>query len=218
MASKLRISEIYKSFDDSMRALYKLQTFIQDSLGASEWQTLREYYQEVASVFDGYDPDDIQIILERLIQIDIEDETFDIKKIWDAMNLELDDILRLENDREVFLKEIQEGINKYAKFHPEEVNQFFRAYLKSQRDVSQGSELSRHGLLLSATSQFEFLLLHLLRAYFVYYESDLELNENYTVEELDLQITKRLNKNNIKQLSAFEKLDYLLKFDKIMSA
>lgn len=209
MKTQVSFSEIYKSFDNSMRALHKLQVFIQDSLGSSEWRALEEYYHEAFSVFEGYDPVEIQTIMEGLIRIDVEDETLDIKKVWETVKVEPDDILRLENEREVFLKEIQEGLNVFAKQFPEQANKFFRAYLKSQRDGPQGSELSRHGLLLSATSQFEFLLLHLLRAYFVYCEGDLELTENYTIEELDQHISQRFRKRNIKQLSAFEKLEYL---------
>jgi hypothetical protein len=210
MTTRIHLSEIYKSFDSSMRALYKLQAFIQDSLCRGEWQALEEYYREAFSVFDGYDPLEIQIILERLLHINIEDETLDIKKVWEAINIEPEDIIRLENNREVFLKEIQDGLIEYAKLHPEKANQFFRAYLKSQRDGPQGSELSRHGLLLSATSQFEFLLLHLLRAYFIYAEHDVTLAGNYTMEELDEQIAWRLGKKKIKQLSAFDMLDYLI--------
>jgi len=208
MRTPIRLSEIYKSFDSSMRALYKLHTAIQDSLGDSEWSAIGEYYQEALSLFEGYDPIEVQTILERLIQIDMEDETLDYKKVWEAINIDPNDILRLENDREVFVKEIQDGLKEFAKFYPEKANKFFRAYLKTQRDEPLKSELSRHGLLLSAASQFEFLLLHLLRAYFVHYEHDIALSENYMVEELDEQISQRIGKK-LKYFSIFEKLDFV---------
>jgi len=208
MGTQIRLSEIYKSFDSSMQALYKLHIAIQDSLGEDEWKVIEGYYQEVFSLFEGYDPLEIQMILERLIQIDIEDETLNYKKIWEAINIDPNDALRLENDREVFVKEIQDGLKEFAIHSPEKANKFFRAFLKSQREEPLKSELSRHGLLLSAASQFEFLLLHLLRAYFIYHEHDLALNDNFTIEELDDEITRRVGKR-LKSFSIFEKLDFI---------
>jgi hypothetical protein len=208
MGTQIRLSQIYKSFDSSMQALYKLHIAIQDSLGEDEWKVIEGYYQEVFSLFEGYDPLEIQMILERLIQIDIEDETLNYKKIWEAINIDPNYPLKLENDREVFVKEIQDGLKEFAIHSPEKANKFFRAFLKSQREEPLKSELSRHGLLLSAASQFEFLLLHLLRAYFIYHEHDLALNDNFTIEELDDEITRRVGKR-LKSFSIFEKLDFI---------
>ena len=208
MVTKIRLSEIYKSFDTSMRALYKLHTAIQDTLGKDEWGAIGEYYHEVFSLFEGYDPIEVQMILERLIKIDVEDETLNYKKVWEAINIDPDDVLRLENDREVFVKEIQDGLREFAKLYPEKANKFFRAFLKTQREEPLKSELSRHGLLLSVASQFEFLLLHLLRAYYVYHEQDIALSEDFTIEELDEELSQRIGKK-IKNVKLFEKLDFL---------
>jgi hypothetical protein len=191
-----------------MRALYKLHTAIQNTLGESEWRAIGESYQEAFSLFEGYDPIEIQMILERLIQIDVEDETLNYRKVWEAINLEPNDILRLENDRDVFVKEIQDGLREFAKLYPEKANKFFRAFLKTQREEPFKSELSRHGLLLSAASQFEFLLSHLLRVYFIYYEHDIALSDDFTIEELDEEISQRLGKK-LKNVKLFEKLDFL---------
>jgi hypothetical protein len=193
-----------------MQALYKLHTTIQDSLGKDEWEAIKEYYQEVYSLFEGYDPTEVQAILERLIKIDVEDDTLDYRKIWEAINIEPEDVLRLENDREVFIKEIHGGLKEFARLYPEKANNFFRAFLKVQRAGLLESELSRHGILMSAASQFEFLLLHLLRAYFVYYEDDITLTENYTIEELDEQISQKIAKGKkLKFFKIFDKLDFI---------
>src|SRR5258706_607472 len=209
MTTQIHLSEIYKSFDSNMQALYKLHTAIQDSLGQDEWRAIGEYYQEVYSLFEGYDTTEVQMILQRLIQIDIEDETLNYKKVWEAINIGPNDILRLENDREVFIKEVQEELKEFAKLYPEKANKFFRAYLKTQREEPLKSELSRHGLLLSAASQFEFLLLHLLRVYFVHYEQDLKLSATFTIEELDEDISQRVGKK-LKNFSTFDKLDFIV--------
>ncbi len=209
MAVQIRLSEIYNSFDSSLRALYKLHTAIQDSFAAEEWKALEEEYQDILSLLDDYDPLEVQTILERLIQIDVEDETINYRKILEAINTDSDDILRFENDREVFIREIQDGLNEFARLYPEKANKFFRAYLKTQREEPFKSELSRHGLLLSAVSQFEFLFLHLLRAYFVYHEHDTALCEVCTIEELDEQISQRIGKR-LKYFSTFEKLDFII--------
>lgn len=208
MNTPIQLSEIYKSFDGSMQALYNLHTAIQDSLGDNEWRVIGEYYQEVFSLFEGYDPVEVQMILERLIKIDIEDETLNYRKIWMAINIAPNDIMRLENDRDVFIKEIQDGLKEFTKTNPDKANKFFRAFLKTQRAGPLQSELSRHGLLLSVASQFEFLLLHLLRAYFAYYEHDIALIEDYTIEELDERISRKIGKK-LKFFSIFEKLDFI---------
>lgn len=209
MRPQIRLSNIYKSFDSSMQALYKLHTAIQESLGEDEWGIIGENYQEAFSLFEDYDPIEVQMILERMIKIDIEDETLNYRKVWEAINIEPEDILRLENDREVVVKEIQEGLKEYAKLYPDKANKLFRAFLRSQRAGPLKSELSRHGLLLSATSQFEFLLLHLLRVYFFYYEHDLGLSEDFSMEELDEKISEKLGKKKLNYVKLFEKLDFL---------
>jgi hypothetical protein len=93
----------------------------------------------------------------------------------------------------VFLKNIQEGLIEFAKRDAEKANKFFRAFLKIQRSEPLKSEVSRHGLLLSAVSQFEILLLHLLREYFVHFKQDIALNEDLSVEELDVEVSKRID-------------------------
>ena len=77
---QISFSDIFKSFDSSMQALFDLYTSIQDSMGGKEWGELSEYYNEIFSLFPEYSLDEVQAILDRLIQIDIEDETLDYKK------------------------------------------------------------------------------------------------------------------------------------------
>ena len=191
-----------------MQALYDLHTYIQDSLGNSEWKAIGEYFQEGYSPFEDYDPSEVQTILERLIKIDTEAETLDYRKVWEAVNIEEGDIARLENDREVFLKEIQDGLKDFARLYPEKANKFFRAFLKTQRAEPLKSEVSRQGLLLSAVSQFEFLLSNLLRVYFIYHDHDFTLQGKYTIEELDEEISRQLNKD-LRFYSIHKKIDFM---------
>lgn len=171
---------------------------------------MQEYYEDVYSLFEDYDPEEVQLILQRMIKIDVEDETLNYRKVWEAINIDPQDILKLENDREVAIKEIQENLKDFARLHPEKANNFFRMYLKTQREEPFKSELSRQGLLLSATSQFEFLITHLLRAHFLESKYDEKLSEDLSYEELDEQITDLVKKNS-KFLSMFNKLDYLVR-------
>lgn len=154
-----------------MQALFDLYLSIQDSMGNKEWGELSEYYNEIFSLFPEHDQDEVQAILDRLIQIDVEDEILDYKKIWEAIKIDPNDILRFENERELFVKDIHDTFQEMAIREPETVNKFFRAYLRMQRAGPFRSELSRHGLLLTATSQFELLLLQLLQRYFSGQES-----------------------------------------------
>jgi len=209
METQIRLADIYRSFDSGMRALHDLSIAIQDSLGDNEWKAVELSYQEAFSLFEDYDPVEVQTIMDRLIRIDIEDETLDLRKVWEAVNVPPDDIIRLENDREVFGKEIQNGLREFAKQNPEKANKFFRAYLKTLRAEPFKSEVSRHGLLLSAVSQFELLLLHLLRAYFVYHDHDTVLSEDCEIEELDDLVSQKIGKK-LKRLSIFDKLDLIV--------
>ena len=209
MTSSIEISEIYSSFDANMRGLYGLNMLIQASVAEKEWESLRSLLGEAFSFFQDEDITEIQRILDRLIQIDAEDEVLDYKKIWEAMNVDGDDIYRFKNDKEIYLKEIQDGLKEWARLFPEHANRFFRVFLKLQRQPPIQSELSRQGLLLSAVSQFEFLLLHLLRAYFSHYEHDLELSDDYTIEELDEKICQRINKRDLQQFSMQQKMEFL---------
>ena len=208
MGDVIRFSSIYKSFDNGMQALYDLNTHVQDSLGGSEWKAISEYFQEAFSLFEDYDPMEVQQILERLIKIDVEDEKLDYRKVWEAVNIEDEDIARLESDRDVYLKEIQDGLKEFARLYPEKANKFFRAFLKTQRAEPLKSEVSRQGLLLSAVSQFEFLLLNLLRAYFVFHDHDFVLQEEYSVEELDEKISQKFDKD-LKFFSIHKRIDFL---------
>lgn len=210
MGNYTRISSIYKSFDTSMQGLYKLHMATQDSLGKDEWKIMQEYYEDVYSLFEDYDPEEVQLILERMIKIDVEDETLNYRKVWETINIDPRDILKLENDREVAIKEIQDNLKDFARLYPEKANNFFRMYLKTQREEPFKAELSRQGLLLSATSQFEFLITHLLRAHFLHSKYNENLNEDLSYEELDEEITNRVKKNS-KFLSMFNKLDFLTK-------
>jgi hypothetical protein len=81
MSAQIRFSTIYKSFDSSMRALYELHTAIQDSVGNAEWKVISEYYQEGFSLTEDYNPVEVQIIMERLIKIDVENETLSYKNL-----------------------------------------------------------------------------------------------------------------------------------------
>ena len=163
MSNIIQFSNIYKSFDNGMLALYDLNTHIQDALGGSEWE---------------------------------------------AVNIEKEDIARLENDKDAYLKEIQEGLNEFARLYPEKANKFFRAYLKTQRAEPLKSEVSRQGLLLSDVSQFEFLLLNLVRAYFNFHDHDFVLQEEYSVEELDEKISQKLDKD-LKFFSIHKRINFL---------
>ena len=69
----ISFSDILKSFDSSMQALFDLYLSIQDSMGNKEWGELSEYYNEIFSLFPEHDQDEVQAILDRLIQIDVED-------------------------------------------------------------------------------------------------------------------------------------------------
>lgn len=176
-----------------MRALYELHTVIQDSVGSAEWKIMREYYQEALSLTEDYDPREVQTILESLIKIDAEDETLNYKNVLKAVHVAREDIVEFESNRKVFLKNVQDGLIEFAKRDPEKANRFFRAFLKIQRSEPLKSEISRHGLLLSAVSQFEILLLHLLREYFVHFKQDNMLNTELSIEELDVEISKRID-------------------------
>lgn len=225
MKTKIQFSDIYNSFDSNMQALYLLHVAIEDSIGGEEWTTLRDYYQDIYSLFgDDVDPLEVQVILERLIKIDVEDDTLDFKKVWQAMDIDSNEVYSLEDGKYVMSKEYQEGLKEWAKTYPESANRFFRAYLKTQRQGVFKSELSRQGLLLSAVSQFEFLLLHLIRAYFVYYEKDDALSEEFEIEDLDEYISKKLETyfaqreskgkvqfaKDLRNLSSSRKIDFLL--------
>ncbi len=209
MGIQIRLADIYKSFDSGMRALYDLNTTIQDSLGDREWKAIAESYLVSFSLFVVFVVLVVQTIMERLVKIDVEDETLNLRKVWEAVNVQPEDIVRLENDREVFVKEIQEGLKELAKQDPERANKFFRAFLRTLREEPLKSEVSRHGLLLSAVSQFELLLLHLIRGYFVYYDHDVALSENYETEDLDNLISQRLGRR-LRNYSIFDKLDFIV--------
>lgn len=206
---QIRFSDIYKSFDNSMQSLYDLYASIQDSMGGREWNSIGEYYQEVYALFPGYDRGEVQAILDRLIQIDIEDETVNYKKIWEAIQIKPDDILRLENEKDVIMKEVHDGLRELAIVEPEKANKFFRAYLRMQRAGTLKSELSRHGLLLSATSQFELLLMHLLEKYFSDRDHAPLTNEDASIEVMEKAISEKLEKGGIKGPKAFESLDFI---------
>lgn len=224
MNTQIHFLDIYNSFDGNMQALYLLHVAIEDSVGGEEWKALRDYCQDIYSLFgDDVDPFEIQAILERLIKIDIEDNALDYRKVWEAMNIGDDDVYTLQDGKYVMSKVYQDGLKEWAKTDPESANKFFRTYLKTQRQGVFKSELSRQGLLLSAVSQFEFLLLHLIRAYFVYCEKDDTLGEDFEIEELDEYISKKLEiyfsqreKKNIqiakdlRNLSSTRKIDFLL--------
>jgi hypothetical protein len=207
MSSQIRFSTIYKSFDQSMRALYELQTSIQETVGNTEWKVMEEYYKEALSLTDDYNPDEVQTILNRLIKIDVEEETLNFKNVLEAVNVAPEDILDFENDRTVFLRNVRDGLFEFAGKDPERANKFLRAFLKVQRSEPLTSEVSRHGILLSAVSQFEIILLHLLREYYVQFKQDFELNLDLSVEELDVEISKRLD-DKFKSIS--RKLNFLV--------
>jgi len=210
MANLIQFSDIYKGFDSNMQALYELHVAIEETFGAQEWEYLRNYYGEILPLFgENKDPSEIQAILERLIKIDVEDNTLDFKKVWNAMNVDTDDVLTFENGKYVMTREYQNGLKVWAEKEPESANRFFRAFLKTQRQSVFKSELSRQGLLLSAVSQFEFLMLHLLRAYFARYETDVMLPENYSIEDLDEAICQKLEKKNIKHVGIDDKINFL---------
>lgn len=209
MATQIQFPDIYKGFDSNMQALYGLHIAIDETFGKQEWEFLREYYAEIFPLFgEDIDPFEIQGILERLIKIDADDDTLDYQKILKAMNVE-DNVYVLKNGKYVMTKEYQDGLKDWAKDNPRSANRFFRAFLKTQRQTIFKSELSRQGLLLSAVSQFEFLMLHLLRAYFAYYETDIRLAENYSVEDLDEAICQKLEKRNIKYVGVDAKINFL---------
>lgn len=225
MNTRIQFADIYNSFDSNMQALYLLHVAIENSIGGEEWALLRDYYQDIYSLFgDDIDPFDVQEILERLIKIDIEDDTLDFKKVWQAMDIDANEVYTFEDGKYVMSRDYQDGLKEWAKIDPEGANRFFRAYLKTQRQGVFKSELSRQGLLLSAVSQFEFLLLHLIQAYFVYHEKSDDLGEDFEIEELDEYISKKLetyfaqreNKKNVqiakdlRNLSSSRKIDFLL--------
>lgn len=225
MKTQIQFSDIYNSFDSNMQALYTLHVAIEESLGEKEWAMLHEYYKEIYSLFgESTDPFEVQSILERLIQIDIEDNTLDYRKVLEAMNVDPEDVYTFEDGRYVMTKEYKNALLEWAEDNPENANLFFKAFLKTQRPGVFKSELSRQGLLLSAVSQFEFLLLYLIRAYFVYYEKGDSLGEDFEIEELDEYISKKLepyfaqreNKKNLQiaknlsNLSSSRKIDFLL--------
>jgi len=210
MVAQVKFTDIYRGFDSNMQALYTLHVAIEGTFGAQEWEYLRNYYGEILPLFDeNKDPSEIQAILERLIKIDVEDDTLDLKKIWNAMDIDTDDVLTFENGKYVMKKEYQDGLKVWAEKEPESANRFFRAFLQTQRQSVFKSELSRQGLLLSAVSQFEFLMLHLLRAYFARYETDVVLPENYSIEDLDEAICQKLEKKNIKHIGIDDKINFL---------
>ena len=206
---QISFSDIFKSFDSSMQALFDLYTSIQDSMGGKEWGELSEYYNEIFSLFPEYSLDEVQAILDRLIQIDIEDETLDYKKIWEAIKIDPNDILRFENERDLFIKDIHDTLREMAIREPETANKFFRAYLRMQRAGPFRSELSRHGLLLTATSQFELLLLQLLQRYFS--EQGIISNEEGTLDKVEKDISDKIIKAGGKGLKTFDMLDFISK-------
>ncbi|PKN90680.1 MAG: hypothetical protein CVU44_22465 [Chloroflexi bacterium HGW-Chloroflexi-6] len=209
MAIQIQFPDIYKGFDSNMQALYELHIAIDETFGKQEWEFLREYYAEIFPLFgQDIDPFEIQGILERLIKIDADDDALNYQKILNAMNVE-DNAYILKNGQYVMAKEYQDGLKDWAKDNPRSANRFFRAFLKTQRQSIFKSELSRQGLLLSAVSQFEFLMLHLLHAHFSNYERDIELPENYVIEDLDEAICQRLEKRNIRQVGIDEKINFL---------
>lgn len=205
----ISFSDILKSFDSSMQALFDLYLSIQDSMGNKEWGELSEYYNEIFSLFPQYDQDEVQAILDRLIQIDVEDETLDYKKIWEAIKIDPNDILRFENERELFVKDIHDTFREMAIREPETVNKFFRAYLRMQRAGSFRSELSRHGLLLTATSQFELLLLQLLQRYFS--GQGIIPNEDSNIDSMEKSISDKIVKTEGRGLKVFDMLDFISK-------
>ncbi|MCZ2127570.1 MAG: hypothetical protein LC099_07335 [Anaerolineales bacterium] len=212
MNGQIKFADIYNSFDNNMQALYLLHIAIEDTIGKEEWENLEKYYQDICPLFgDNVDPLEVQEILEHLIKIDTEDDTLDFKKIWQTMGIDADEIYTLEGDKYIMLKDYQEKLKEWTKANPENANIFFRTYLKTQRPGMFKSELSRQGLLPSAVSQFEFLLLHLIRAYFIHYEKDDALsNEELEIEQLDEYISKKLSVTSLKFLSSNRKIGFLL--------
>lgn len=206
---QISFSDIFKSFDSSMQALFDLYTSIQDSMGGKEWGAISEYYNEIFSLFPEYSLDEVQAILDRLIQIDIEDETLDYKKIWEAIKIDPNDILRFENERDLFIKDIHDTLREMAIREPETANKFFRAYLRMLRAGPLKSELSRHGLLLTATSQFELLLLQLLQRYFS--GQGTISNEDGAIDKIEKDISDKIIKAGGKGLKIFDMLDFISK-------